>query len=100
MTTLTANPLVLQLLAGEGYRPKIKELLSQSFEDLGLKDADRFFEKLPPPQPYGQIPGQPPVNPNAPGTPQMGGVQPPGQVGGLPQLPQTPITASPVQQMA
>lgn len=81
LMTLTGNPIVLQLLQGEGYRPKIKELLSQSFEDLGLKDSDRFFEKLPQqqapvpgmppqqgqPQP-GQIPGQPPVSgtmPNA-----------------------------------
>lgn len=102
ITTLTANPIVLQLLAGEGYKPKIKELLSQSFEDLGLKDSDRFFEKLQPfPMLNGQgIPGQPPINPAQAATPQMGGVQPNMPQPGLPQLPQTPLTVGPQQQMA
>jgi hypothetical protein len=105
INTLTANPLVLQLLQGEGYKPKIKELLSQSFEDLGLKDSDRFFEKLQPvsPQPMlngqPQIPGQP-VNPAQAGAPQMGGVQPPMPQPGLPPLPQTPPPTGSQQQMA
>jgi hypothetical protein len=103
INTLTANPIVLQLLQGEGFRPKIKELLSEAFEDLGLKDSDRFFEKLQPaPMLNGQaqVPGQPPVNPAQAGAPQVGGVQPNMQVGGLPPLPQTPTPASPQQQMA
>lgn len=88
IATLTSNPVVLQLLAGEGYKPKIKELLSQNFEDLGLKDSDRFFEKLPPMQPNGIDPqtGQPSVNPTQAGTPQMGGVQPNSPVPGLPPI--------------
>jgi hypothetical protein len=96
ITALTSNPLVLQLLAGEGFRPKIKEMLENSFEDFGLKDASRFFEKLPPPQPMmnGQAPNQAPGSPQA-GTQQMGGVQPPQQQPGLPQLPQAPPPIGP-----
>ena len=97
INTLTTNPVVLQLLVGEGFRPKVKELLESSFEDLGLKDAGRFFEKLPPPQPMqnvdpttGQpIQGQPPGAPQA-GAGQMGGVQPPQQPAGVPNIPQAP----------
>lgn len=90
IASLTTNPVVLQLLQSEGFRPKVKELLESSFEDLGLKDAGRFFEKLPPPQPMiNEIPGQPPGAPQA-GINQMGGIQPaPGQPG-LPNIPQTP----------
>jgi hypothetical protein len=99
IATLTTNPVVVQLLAGEGFRPKLKELLSQSFEDLGLKDSDRFFEKLPPPQPLnGQVDqnGQP-INPPQAGAPQMGGVQPNMPQPGLPGVPQTPPFISPTQ---
>ena len=85
---LTTNPTVLQLLAQEGFKPKVKELLTSNFEDLGLKDAERYFEKLQPQIP-GQL-GQPPVNPLAAGAPQMGGIQPPQQAGGLPAVPQAP----------
>lgn len=84
---------VISLLAQEGYKPKVKELLGQSFEDLGLKDSDRFFEKLQPAQPNG-IPGQPDQGgipqigiPQA-GAPQMGGVQPNMPQPGLPGVPQ------------
>lgn len=101
INTLVTGPAaanVIQLLAGEGYRPKVKELLGQSFEDLGMKDADRFFEKLPPPQPSvimdangqaipGQV-GQPPTGFPPQGAPQMGGVQPPMSPAGLPGIPQ------------
>jgi hypothetical protein len=103
IAALTTNPLVLQLLQGEGFRPKVKELLESSFEDLGLKDAGRFFEKLPPPQPMmnGIDPqtGQP-INPAQAGAGQMGGIQPPGQQPGLPTAPQAPPPVSPQQQMA
>lgn len=93
ITLLTTNPVVLQLLIGEGFKPKVKELLESSFEDLGLKDASRFFEKMPPPQPMinAQDPnnptGQPLGNPQQ-GAGQMGGVQPPAGQPGLPIAPQ------------
>lgn len=41
----TSNPTVLTLLQQEGYRPKLKEILSANFEDFGLNDSERFFEK-------------------------------------------------------
>jgi len=96
IASLTTNPVVLQLLAGEGYRPKVKELLESSFEDLGLKDAGRFFEKLPPPQPMQNVDpntGQP-INPAQAGAGQMGGVQQTQPQPGVPQLPQTPAPVS------
>lgn len=81
---------VLSLLAQEGYRPKVKELLGQSFEDLGMKDADRFFEKLQPPTQNGQPTqgGIPQINPAQAGPSPMGGPQPNSTELGLPQLPQ------------
>jgi hypothetical protein len=108
LITGNASQNVLQLLAQEGYRPKVKELLENSFEDLGMKDASRFFEKLPNVNQEQQ--GQPTVQPtNQPGqpnqiaqagTPEMGSIQPNIQNGGLPQIPQAPPGASPSQQMA
>jgi hypothetical protein len=94
LNTLITGPSaqnVIQLLAIEGFRPKVKEILSEGFEDLGMKDADRYFEKLPTTPTNGQnIAGQPPVNPFETGTPQMGSIQPPSPQPGLPGVPQTP----------
>ena len=82
---ITTNPVVLQLLQGEGYRPKIKELLISDFEGAGLTDAARFFEKIEAPQGA---------------TGQMGGPQSVGQVAGLPGVPQTNPGAGVPQPMA
>lgn len=84
---VTTNPNVVQLLSLEGYRPKVKDLLVANFEDKGLRDADRFFEK------YEQSPTQA-------GNPQMGSPLPNGQVGGIPGVSQTDPRTSPAQQMA
>jgi hypothetical protein len=101
--TLTTNPLVLQLLQAEGFRPKIKELLEDGFEDLGTKDAGRYFEKLPPPQPMQNAidpqTGQPIPPPQA-GAQQVGGVQPPGGQPGLPTAPQAAPGAGVPQPLA
>lgn len=70
---ITSNPVILQLLAQEGYRPKLKELLESDFEDTGIQDASRFFEK---------------INTTQDPTGQMGGAQPSMQESGLPALPQ------------
>lgn len=70
---LTGNPVVLQLLQLEGIKPQIKELLVSELEDLGLKDAERFFGKIDNGQ--NQIASQPQ---------QGNGTQSPQQVGGLP----------------
>ena len=81
---LIAGPtsaLVIQLLMQEGYKVNAKELIENTFEDLGLRDASRYFEK---------VEGQ--GLPNA-----VGGVGPNSQVGGLPPAPQANL-GGPVQQ--
>lgn len=54
------NPQVMQMLTQEGLQVNIKELLSSIFEDLGLKDADRYFTKVEVQQ---AMPQDPNVNP-------------------------------------
>ena len=73
LTMITSNPIVGQQLQQEGYSVKIKELLVDHFEDLGFKNADQYFEKLPPPQgaPNAGQPGQQ-TQPPGTGTPQQG----------------------------
>ena len=40
------NPITTQLLAQDQYRLKTKEVLEDYFERLGMKDADKYFEKV------------------------------------------------------
>ena len=83
------NPVVLQLLQAEGKRPKVSELLIKMFESTKIiKDAEAYFEKLPPPQPTlpnGEtIPGG---SPNAvPGAPTQGNGGPGGMEVGAPSV--------------
>ncbi len=94
ISTLTTNPVVLQLLQGEGYKPKIKELLEATLEDTGLKDPERFFEKI---NEQPQLPAQ--TNANRP--PQvLGGTVPNSQNEGMAGLPQTPPPPELQQPMA
>ena len=79
----TTNQNVIQLLAQEGYRLKVKDLLVANYEDKGFRDAEKYFEKLPPP-----------------GTSPMGGVQPNMQQPGVPGLPQAPFGGGSGQPMA
>jgi hypothetical protein len=83
VTMLTTNPVVLQLLAQQGVQPQIKDLLISVFDQAGLKDAERYFQTTPPPQPtqvgVGGIngPGGPvpqPGVPNPTSTPTAGGL--------------------------
>jgi hypothetical protein len=74
---LTSNQMLIGQLQSEGFRSNIKELLTSTLEDLGLKDADRYFERLE--QDEGQTQG-------AGSTP--GGPQPDLQEPGLPGAPQ------------
>jgi len=46
LTLLTGNTQVLQLLAQEGYRPNVKEIFTETLEDSGLRDAERFFSQI------------------------------------------------------
>ena len=47
LVELAQNPQVAQSLAMEGYKLKSKELMEDFFEQAGLKDADKYFDKLP-----------------------------------------------------
>ena len=85
---LTGNQLVIKLLAEQGFRPNVKELLSEVFEDAGTKDAERFFSNIQDQQAQGA--GQ---NPQAPA-----GIGQDQQQQGLPGLPQA--APQPGQQMA
>lgn len=90
---LTTNPTILQLLQAEGYRPKIKEILRTDFEELGLHDADRYFEKLE----INPIPnGNPNQDPTA-GAQAPGGIPSPLTNGGIQSIPQAAPGASPIQ---
>jgi len=40
------DPNTIALLQQEGIRIKMKELLEDSLEDVGLKDAEKYFEKI------------------------------------------------------
>lgn len=46
LNLLTNNPVVLQLLQGEGYKPNIKELLVKAIEGFGDSDAERYFTRI------------------------------------------------------
>jgi len=74
MLELARDPNTVGLLAQEGYKLKMKELLEDSMEDAGLQDADKYFEKQQQPinGPVDQAggAGQTPGNPsqgNVPG---------------------------------
>ena len=43
---ITLSPAATQLLAMDGWRVKTKDLLEDTYEYLGLKDASKYFEKV------------------------------------------------------
>lgn len=45
MVELALNPATGQQLMQEGYKLKVKEVIEDFFEQLGLKDAEKYFEK-------------------------------------------------------
>lgn len=57
ITMLTSNPNVAALLQTEQYQPKFKELFVTWLEDLGIRGADRYFEKLEAPAGLPGMPG-------------------------------------------
>lgn len=78
----TSNPNVIQMLAQEGFKPKIKEILRSNLEDFGLKDAERYFEKLD----ESVIPGAGAAGGFTPPVPTAGIPTPQGDPGGgIPQ---------------
>ena len=42
------NQQATMLLAQEGYKVKVKDLMVDTLEDAGFKDADKYFEQLQP----------------------------------------------------
>lgn len=95
---LTGNPVVLQLLNVEGYKPNVKDLLVQYIESRGSTDGDRYFSRIEQAAPAGttpngtlQQPGLPGVPPTAPqemlGQQMAGPAVLPQQGGVLPSLP-------------
>jgi hypothetical protein len=84
MVTTITNPAVLQMLQMEGKKPKISELLVKMFEATNvIKDAEAYFEDLPPAPPVmqGGMNGQGQTDPSGAGSPTAGI---PGQGSGQP----------------
>lgn len=86
------NPNMLQLLAAQGVKPLIKDLLIADFEDKGLNDAGKYFEAIQP-----ALPTQ---NPATAGANPTGGVLPPEATASMGNVPQAPTQPSIDQQMA
>jgi len=89
VTETLLNPAVQQLLMQEGVKIKVKDLLVNSFENFGAKDARRFFETIE----------QSAIS-NVQGGGQSGGVATPGAVGGLEQPPVANSQGNVGQEMA
>lgn len=53
------NPGIQQMLAMEGFKPKVKELLSDILEDTGISDPEKLFESMPQPQLPMPVQGSP-----------------------------------------
>jgi len=94
---LLSNPLVVEFLAKEKVRPKFKDLFVAWLEDVGMKDAEKFFENIPPeemlgPPGMGQPGmGQPGMAPQGMGQPPMTMGSPmPGGPGGVAPLAPSP----------
>lgn len=89
ISDLTQNQGMIQLLQAQGVQPEIKELLINHYENIGLKDAERYFTTQQPAQP-GLAGGNGLANPMAlQGIP---GAPPPQAQGGL-----NPAMAGPAQ---
>lgn len=75
---LALNPAVTQLLAAEGQKLKVSELLINMLEDAGFKEAESLFEESQPPAgavgPGQAAPGVLPTDNGAPGQPVVPGV--------------------------
>lgn len=75
---MAKDPVIAQQMQMAGYTIKMKELVEDFFEKAGLKDADKYFEKM-----QGGLNGA--VNPGAAGLPGGGPGLPNGPVGGMGQ---------------
>jgi len=75
ISLIVSNPNVTALLQQEGFQPKFKELFVEWLEDMGFKDADKFFG------PVGQNPIQHPNLPTNGQQQQANGQAPPPETG-------------------
>ena len=66
---LTNNQSITMMLAQDGVRPVLKDILVDVYEDLGVRDADRYFTKIETP-PVEQQPLQPGAQPGGQPQPQ------------------------------
>jgi hypothetical protein len=71
---LARDPNTIALLQREGTKIKMKELLEDAFEDTGLKDAEKYFEKVEEVDPNAQAQQAGGAGPQ-PGAPNQGNVQ-------------------------
>ena len=71
MIEFAKDPITLQILQLQGYRIKLKDLMEDFFEQLGLKDADKYFERSG----QGGVSGGQELSPVSPGA---GGIAPGG----------------------
>ena len=76
---MSSNPQILQLLMQEGWKPKVKDLLVNIYDEQGNKDSEKYFEPIGPAQPGA-------VQSNGPGQAQPE----PGLPTGTPPIPQNP----------
>ena len=86
---MVLSPQVLQLLQQQQQEPDIKAFLTSSYEDMGGRDASRFFRPITvqsPGGPMGQqgVPGVPPTAPTGVSPEQMAGPTNLPQPGGVP----------------
>lgn len=89
---MTMNPQMAANLAQDGYRIKSKELVEDFLEQAGMKDADKYFEKLP----------QPPTSGLPPSLMGSQGGTNGANTGGQPSVGASPVSAGsdPTQSMA
>jgi len=90
MVESAASPEHAQALAMEGYKIKLKELEEDYYEKLGLKDADKYYEKLPQqpqlPVQGGQNAALPPGRTSPQGQPGVQGAMPNPGMAQAPQM--------------
>ncbi len=91
----TGQPIgVAAMLQQEGIKVRVQDLVEDYLEDIGMRDADKYFEKIQQLPGEGGSNGQAQVNPNANGAgnaqtgqPAMGNGANPGMANGVQALP-------------
>lgn len=91
MFSQVTSPVVQQMLMQEGWKVSVKDMIVNSYEDMGAKDADRFFSKIETPLPQmqpGMLPNAPEMQGQNPQNMQTQANAPmPAMAGSMEQLP-------------